>query len=44
MSPLTRLRDEEITTLLLYFFCQATDSRINNIAAMLRGLIYLLID
>ncbi|KAH7633139.1 NACHT domain-containing protein [Sordaria sp. MPI-SDFR-AT-0083] len=27
-----------------YFFCQATDSRINNAAAVLRGLIYLLSD
>jgi hypothetical protein len=43
MSPLTRLRDREATTLLSYF-CQATDSRINNAAAVLRGLIYLLID
>jgi hypothetical protein len=44
MSPLTRLRDKEVNTLLLYFFCQATDSCINNAAAVLRGLIYLLID
>ena len=27
-----------------YFFCQATDSRINNAIAVLRGLIYLLLD
>ncbi|WPJ66240.1 hypothetical protein SMAC4_12890 [Sordaria macrospora] len=27
-----------------YFFCQATDSRINNATAVLRGLIYLLSD
>ncbi|OCK75794.1 beta transducin-like protein HET-D2Y [Lepidopterella palustris CBS 459.81] len=27
-----------------HFFCQATDSRINNSTAMLRGLIYLLVD
>ncbi|KAI9668489.1 MAG: hypothetical protein M1829_005367 [Trizodia sp. TS-e1964] len=27
-----------------YFFCQATDQRINNATAVLRGLIYLLID
>jgi hypothetical protein len=44
ISPLTKLRDEEATTLLSYFFCQATDNRINNAAAVLRGLIYLLID
>jgi hypothetical protein len=30
--------------LLSYFFCQATDSRINSATAVLRGLIYLLID
>ncbi|KAF2729836.1 HET-domain-containing protein [Polyplosphaeria fusca] len=29
--------------LLSYFFCQATDSRINNPTAVLRGLIYLLV-
>jgi hypothetical protein len=44
ISPLTRLRDKEAPTLLSYFFCQATDSRINNAVAVLRGLIYLLID
>ena len=32
------------TGLLSYFFCQATDSRINNAMAVLRGLVYLLID
>ena len=30
--------------LLSYFFCQATDSRINSTTAVLRGLIYLLVD
>ncbi|KAF2811373.1 HET-D [Mytilinidion resinicola] len=30
------------TNLLSYFFCQATDSRINNATAVLRGLLYLL--
>ncbi|RYP56896.1 hypothetical protein DL771_011538 [Monosporascus sp. 5C6A] len=30
--------------LLSYFFCQATDSCINNATALLRGLIYLLVD
>ncbi|KAH8894466.1 NACHT-domain-containing protein, partial [Thozetella sp. PMI_491] len=29
---------------LSYFFCQATDSRINNASAVLRGLMYMLID
>jgi hypothetical protein len=44
MTPLTRLGNKETNTLLSYFFCQATDSRINSAAAVLRGLIYLLVD
>ncbi|PVH68927.1 NACHT-domain-containing protein [Cadophora sp. DSE1049] len=32
------------SVLLSYFFCQATDSRINSATAVLRGLIYLLVD
>jgi chromosomal replication initiation ATPase DnaA len=32
------------TDLLSYFFCQATDARINNATAVLRGLVYLLVD
>jgi hypothetical protein len=32
------------TDLLSYFFCQATDSQINNAIAVLRGLVYLLIE
>jgi hypothetical protein len=44
MSALTRLEDKSSTATLSFFFCQATDSRINNAAAVLRGLIYLLID
>ena len=32
------------TDLLSYFFCQATDLRINNAVAVLRGLLYLLVD
>jgi hypothetical protein len=31
------------TALLSYFFCQATDSRINNATVVLRGLIYMLV-
>jgi hypothetical protein len=31
------------TDLLSYFFCQATDSRINNATAVLRGLVFLLV-
>ncbi|KAF2201565.1 NACHT-domain-containing protein [Delitschia confertaspora ATCC 74209] len=30
--------------LLSYFFCQATDSRINNATAVIRGLTYMLVD
>ena len=44
MSPSTRLEDKGATTLLSFFFCQATDSRINNAAAVLRGLIYMLVN
>jgi hypothetical protein len=32
------------TTLLSYFFCQATDSRVNSATAVLRGLLYMLVD
>jgi hypothetical protein len=32
------------TDLLAYFFCQATDSRINTATAVLRGLLYMLVD
>jgi hypothetical protein len=32
------------TDLLLYFFCQATDSRINSATAVIRGLLYMLVD
>jgi hypothetical protein len=32
------------TALLSYFFCQATDARINNATAVLQGLIYLLVN
>jgi NACHT domain/Heterokaryon incompatibility protein (HET) len=32
------------TDLLSYFFCQATDSRINNATAVLRGLIYMVVS
>jgi hypothetical protein len=34
---------EAKTGLLSYFFCQATDARINNATAVLRGLIYMLV-
>jgi hypothetical protein len=32
------------TGILSYFFCQATDSRINYTTAVLRGLLYLLLN
>ncbi|KAL7941032.1 cytochrome cd1-nitrite reductase-like protein [Trichoderma barbatum] len=37
------LLDKSAKTLLSYFFCQGTDSRINKATAVLRGLIYLVI-
>ncbi|KAH8891530.1 hypothetical protein GQ53DRAFT_865268 [Thozetella sp. PMI_491] len=43
LAPATQLTDRKADTLLSYFFCQATDSRINNATAVLRGLIYLLV-
>lgn len=36
--------EKDAAMLLSYFFCQATDSRLNNATALLRGLIYLLIS
>ncbi|KAH7466715.1 Vegetative incompatibility protein [Fusarium oxysporum f. sp. matthiolae] len=36
--------EKETANLVCYFFCQGNDSRINNATAVLRGLIYLLID
>ncbi|KAL8396643.1 hypothetical protein RB594_003634 [Gaeumannomyces avenae] len=39
----TKLRNPEATTLLSYFFCQATDASLNNATAVLRGLIYMLV-
>ncbi len=44
LSTSIELTGPEDGTLLSYFFCQATDSRINNASAVLRGLIYMLID
>jgi hypothetical protein len=38
------LKKSKVKANLSYFFCQATDSRINNATAVLRGLMYLLID
>lgn len=44
LSASTKLIDAKANTLLSYFFCQATDSRINNASAVLRGLIFMLVD
>ena len=44
LCPATRLAGNDATTLLSYFFCQATDERINSATAVLRGLLYLLVD
>ena len=38
------LASEEPDTMLSYFFCQATDSRINNATAVLRGLIFVIVS
>jgi hypothetical protein len=35
---------EKESSLVSYFFCQATDARINSATAVLRGLIYVLVD
>ncbi|PKK51576.1 hypothetical protein CI102_3491 [Trichoderma harzianum] len=43
LEPSMRLGNPSADTLLSYFFCQAIDVRLNNGAAMLRNLIYLLI-
>ncbi|KAL7793996.1 hypothetical protein V8C43DRAFT_280834 [Trichoderma afarasin] len=46
LTPGTKLAkpiDKTNNTFLSYFFCQGTDSRINNATAILRGLIYLII-
>jgi hypothetical protein len=44
LRPSTKLAGHADGALLSYFFCQATDSRINSATAVLRGLIYLLVD
>lgn len=41
---INELTDQTTDTNLAFFFCQATDDRINHAAAVLRGLIYLLVD
>jgi hypothetical protein len=43
LRPATKLADPKADKLLSYFFCQATDLRINSATAVLRGLVYLLV-
>ncbi|KAL6789029.1 NACHT domain-containing protein [Trichoderma sp. SZMC 28012] len=44
LAPHTKLKDEKSNTLLSYCFCQAADERINSATAVLRGLIYLIVE
>ncbi|KAK0751649.1 WD40-repeat-containing domain protein [Schizothecium vesticola] len=44
LEPATKVRGAKSKTLLSYFFCQAPDPRINNAQAVLRGLLYLLVE
>lgn len=41
LEPETKLRKP---SLLSYFFCQATDAKLNNAQAVLRGLLYMFVD
>ncbi|KAF4990552.1 hypothetical protein FDECE_14331 [Fusarium decemcellulare] len=42
ISPETKLDNQSSDKLLSYFFCEASDSRINTAASVLQGIIYLL--
>ncbi|KAK2669558.1 WD40 repeat [Fusarium oxysporum f. sp. vasinfectum] len=42
LQPLTRLDGAQNSNTISYFFCQATNSGLNNYTAILKGLIYLL--
>ncbi|SPO01196.1 uncharacterized protein DNG_03943 [Cephalotrichum gorgonifer] len=44
VDELERQRPTTSSTALSYFFCQGTDENLNNAAAVLRGLIYILCD
>ncbi|OQE41123.1 hypothetical protein PENCOP_c005G02539 [Penicillium coprophilum] len=44
LGPTTKLKDSESTSLLSFFFCQATVPKLSNAHAVLRGLIYMLVD
>ncbi|KAL2198599.1 hypothetical protein P885DRAFT_32988, partial [Corynascus similis CBS 632.67] len=41
---INELESTHDSSILSFFFCQATDAKINNATAVLRGLIYLLVD
>ncbi|KAI1047434.1 hypothetical protein LB505_011726, partial [Fusarium chuoi] len=43
LQPLTRLDGSDNEKTISYFFCQATNSGLNNYTAVLKGLIYLLV-
>ncbi|KAL5083827.1 hypothetical protein Trisim1_000871 [Trichoderma cf. simile WF8] len=43
LADQTRIKNPESKTMLSYFFCQGTDSRINSAVAVLRGLLYLIV-
>lgn len=42
INELQKAADNTVT--ISYFFCQATDSRINSATSVLRGLLYMLVD
>ncbi|RYP42862.1 hypothetical protein DL768_010175 [Monosporascus sp. mg162] len=44
LLPQTKLGDPSTDSILSYFFCQNTDNRLNNAVAILKGLIYRLLD
>jgi hypothetical protein len=44
LGPTTKLEDPLAKTFLSFFFCQATDPKLSNAQAVLRGLIYMLVD
>lgn len=44
IDELIRLYENKKTTMISFFFCQATDMRINSATSVLRGLIYLLVE
>ncbi|KAM7220964.1 NACHT domain containing protein, partial [Rhypophila decipiens] len=44
LEPETKLRKPDATSLLSYFFCQATVDKLSNAQAVLRGLLYMLVN